>query len=307
MCALIYRGQANKTGVKAFCFNGDILFHLKCEKFKASLRFPAHTEPEESFSLTTKDALSRATFGNMTFIEDFFSRVGNAGAPRDYKEIEKENIHYRGNLLVPRFQTSRESRIGELWGAFYYCMFKELGITHYRYIKTESTTEERSYFSNSTNFDYLIVSFYKKNETPSFISYKSIVNNEKLFTDYDLVFNIYLKILNTDVDNKNSANLGDDESGYIPYEFFDIFRNSVWYIDDTIVKYDSVIKGEYQYPLIDFLYFSAVTISTLGYGDILPNNTFIRKIVVFESFFGVFLLGGIITLVFSITSELHEK
>ena len=88
MCALIYRGQANKTGGKAFCFNGDILFHLKCEKFKAGLRFPAHTEPEESFSLATKDALSRATFGNMTFIEDFFSRVGNAGAPRDYKEIE---------------------------------------------------------------------------------------------------------------------------------------------------------------------------------------------------------------------------
>jgi len=40
-----------------------------------------------------------------------------------------------------------------------------------------------------------------------------------------------------------------------------------------------------SYPLIDFLYYSAVTITTTGYGDILPNSKIIRTSIMFETFF----------------------
>jgi hypothetical protein len=43
----------------------------------------------------------------------------------------------------------------------------------------------------------------------------------------------------------------------------------------------------------DFLYFSTITISTVGYGDILPNSTTVRMIVVSEV-----LLGQIVLVVF---------
>ena len=43
--------------------------------------------------------------------------------------------------------------------------------------------------------------------------------------------------------------------------------------------------------LIESLYFSAVTITTLGYGDILPTNDLGRVIAATESVLGITLIG----------------
>lgn len=48
---------------------------------------------------------------------------------------------------------------------------------------------------------------------------------------------------------------------------------------------------EINLSLNDFLYFSAVTITTLGYGDILPNSGGIRFLVMIETIAGVIILG----------------
>jgi len=40
----------------------------------------------------------------------------------------------------------------------------------------------------------------------------------------------------------------------------------------------------------DFLYFSGITLTTVGYGDILPNSTVVRMLVLSEALLGVFLL-----------------
>jgi hypothetical protein len=42
----------------------------------------------------------------------------------------------------------------------------------------------------------------------------------------------------------------------------------------------------------DAVYFSAVTITTLGYGDISPVNSAVKYIAAFEAVFGVFILGA---------------
>jgi hypothetical protein len=49
----------------------------------------------------------------------------------------------------------------------------------------------------------------------------------------------------------------------------------------------------------DFLYFSAVTQSTVGYGDILPNSTTVRMVVVAQIVVGYALLVVILNLVFA--------
>ena len=41
----------------------------------------------------------------------------------------------------------------------------------------------------------------------------------------------------------------------------------------------------------DFVYFSGSALTTVGFGDILPNNTEVRMLVLLEVLFGVLLLG----------------
>jgi hypothetical protein len=70
------------------------------------------------------------------------------------------------------------------------------------------------------------------------------------------------------------------------------------YIDQSIDQLRRVMLGAYRYPLLDFLYFSAVTITTVGYGDILPNSSYVRTLVMAEALLGVTLIGGFVSSLF---------
>ena len=49
---------------------------------------------------------------------------------------------------------------------------------------------------------------------------------------------------------------------------------------------------------LDKLYFSVVTITTLGYGDISPKSTWVKVLVMFQAFSGPLLLGYFLSVVF---------
>lgn len=66
-------------------------------------------------------------------------------------------------------------------------------------------------------------------------------------------------------------------------------------------------ERNYNQSLIDFLYFSAVTITTLGYGDILPCSTVGRVFVMIESFLGIITIGFFISSVFLEKKKLDDK
>lgn len=42
--------------------------------------------------------------------------------------------------------------------------------------------------------------------------------------------------------------------------------------------------------IIDFIYFSFVTVTTVGYGDIVPRHTFVRALVLFQVLFAIILV-----------------
>ena len=44
------------------------------------------------------------------------------------------------------------------------------------------------------------------------------------------------------------------------------------------------------FNLLDFVYFSFVTVTTLGYGDVVPNETWVRILIVGQILFGFFLV-----------------
>jgi voltage-gated potassium channel len=68
--------------------------------------------------------------------------------------------------------------------------------------------------------------------------------------------------------------------------------NSINYFDNAIdIIYNYETQSQFKYPLVDFLYFSAVTITTLGYGDILPNSSLVRALVMTETMIGAIILA----------------
>jgi len=56
--------------------------------------------------------------------------------------------------------------------------------------------------------------------------------------------------------------------------------------------------GCYKFPddisntpsILDFIYFSFITVSTVGYGDIVPQHTFVRVLVLFQVLFALYLI-----------------
>lgn len=83
----------------------------------------------------------------------------------------------------------------------------------------------------------------------------------------------------------------------------ELLSSSYNFIDDSFVIIASVIGNKYNfsnyiqpiegysYNFEDFLYFSMVSITTLGFGDILPNSTIVRRCVMLETVTGLFLLS----------------
>lgn len=51
-----------------------------------------------------------------------------------------------------------------------------------------------------------------------------------------------------------------------------------------------VATGDAAMSVLDFVYFSFVTVTTLGYGDIVPNHLLVRLLVVVQLLFGAYLI-----------------
>ncbi len=98
-------------------------------------------------------------------------------------------------------------------------------------------------------------------------------------------------------------------TSYYPiHENLLFLSNSHNYIDDTHkIIYDYEMNKEYSFSLMDFLYFSAVTISTLGYGDILPNSNIVRIIVMVETLLGLILIACVATTFYEKVQERHKR
>lgn len=87
-----------------------------------------------------------------------------------------------------------------------------------------------------------------------------------------------------------------------------ILVESINYLDKDInIIYNFETKKKFNYPLMDFLYFSAVSITTLGYGDILPNSSAVRELVMTEALFGVFTLTMFLSCSYDRIKEVKKK
>ena len=90
---------------------------------------------------------------------------------------------------------------------------------------------------------------------------------------------------------------------YITNMFYAInisdFRNNILkkitYYTKKVSDLNNHIKKEIKLDknigIIDFIYFSSITTTTIGYGDIIPNSTFVRIIIILHSIIAVLFLA----------------
>ncbi len=79
------------------------------------------------------------------------------------------------------------------------------------------------------------------------------------------------------------------------FSFIYFFLKDNFYISNDLINVDNYFI---------YLYYSVITFTTLGYGDIIPNSTLLRGIVIFEVIVGYIILG---ILVFLLSNKISNK
>lgn len=117
---------------------------------------------------------------------------------------------------------------------------------------------------------------------------------EKIHSDYLSVAD-KLYSINYDIDRIRDfiANSKSNIGGYGVFNEHSVY----YYLEKSINNMAGFYPEEkiHGYELADFLYFSAATISTLGYGDILPLSNRVRACVIIETILGIIILSLFVT------------
>jgi len=75
----------------------------------------------------------------------------------------------------------------------------------------------------------------------------------------------------------------------------------------TMVEGDDGVATEQSWTLVDSLYFSIVTITTTGYGDLLPNTDGAKLFACFYAYFGVGIIAAVMGFLIAIMVEKHAQ
>lgn len=262
---IVYWKIANISSGEYFVFQNDINMNTKITVFKKNLKINIHNR-------------------------DFNEIINDLIKSEEYKRPVVKlygNIYDKDNELNVFVL---DKPIGEMWANYYYLLLQGKAITH---MKIDSAEEQ--VINNKIRTYKLRISLYKinsKNKDDSYIVYKKDYNKnlEKIDTvivwikDYPIIEDEFLK--------------KDYEFYPLSFYFTNLMENSMSFLDDSPLVLKSVANGNFKYPLWNFLYFSSVTITTLGYGDILPNSTIVRILVMFETIFGVVIIGMFVSCLF---------
>jgi hypothetical protein len=72
-----------------------------------------------------------------------------------------------------------------------------------------------------------------------------------------------------------------------------IYHNLFYLSDSSLFK---AIYIDETWPALSFIYYSVVTFTTLGFGDIVPNSGWLQFWVMIEVIIGYIMLGGLISI-----------
>lgn len=308
----LYRHEANKTGGVAFVFQEDIRLQVLSKKFKGLIKFPEPSIPLETRAPATYASVSEAKTDDipdkvvksliLAYLEKpeiSDTEITEYLYPRVFLVRPGElNKKPDGQPHKPDWTTGEP--IGSIWARFYVAMFWTQGITHYETVEYANDLDADS-MGKQGDYRIKLLLYQCKNNKPKEDLYHRSPWSFIRKTDAgcDLIHEYILPCV-------EPKNLEEErlvltiKPLILPIDKLEFSLSySMVFLDGSVAKLFNVLKGNYEYPWPDFLYFSAVTITTLGYGDILPNNSYIRTLVMIETFTGIVIIGGLVTFLFS--------
>ncbi|MBV4419500.1 potassium channel family protein [Clostridium tyrobutyricum] len=260
---IIYWNIANHSRGEFFIFQNDINLDTKTAMFKKKMHI-------KFYSKDLNDSIKKL------IISEEYKR------PIVKLNILNNSIYNKATFVFDRV-------LGENWADYYYLIMESKGITHMSILDMGENKLNGAFDSHKIK-----ICFYKLKD-----------DKEDNFSSYKKNYSTRLKKINTIyiwVNNYSIINKEHFEDGYyyypINFYFQELIKNSICFPDESPFILRQVSSGNFTYPIWNFIYFSAVTITTLGYGDILPNSTSVRIIVMIETVCGVIITGMLTSCIF---------
>lgn len=195
-------------------------------------------------------------------------------------------------IITFNLNSSGLNPIGTAWANYYILKWKSEG---YNFCSARILARNQKIIG-STNYCELLFTVY---DIPS-DSYKDYTSKEPVYLPeaFSILaqkkqsYHLWINTSELDLTNEDWSFTG-NENKFEELDLGEYFiSNSINYFDNAIeIIYNYETQSQFKYPLIDFLYFSAVTITTLGYGDILPNSSLVRGLVMTETIIGAIILA----------------
>lgn len=242
---------------------------------------------------------------------DIRQKISNFKEGAQNLKISDEVLY---ELISTNIKKTSESSIGSDWAIFLQQILISTNITHFSINSIESVTDDLTKPEPDIYFVEIYVYTDPNNEIKTIKENISIGNETYISTKQfrpkkdvsELIFVKQYKIMLKDITmikrfiNKEQCS---------PVEEINIILDkSLNFIEEGFVSFLELKKNsKTDYELIHFMYFSAVTITTLGYGDILPNSTIVRSFVMVESLLGIFFAGGFVSSLFIKEDEENSK
>jgi voltage-gated potassium channel len=284
----LYRRAANSSAGRDFIFQEDLKTRSQLEDFKA------HCWPSTS-------ELAGVDFLNL---DDMILAVMS---DKESTNIRMRAIRYDDSKyplptwperVFPGYVSIFRKPLGPNWATFYAAKLRTQGFSYYS-VSYQLISDFPSQLTPATNAYTAVVVLYKGPVTfkslgeeensvvePSDKSYGQIraTRAGKMIIILTLPHNVLPNTTET----------------LFPVDEFDrVLKDGVTSPDGCIFQLRQIQRGAYTYPFADFLYFSASTITTVGYGDIVPNSTRVRILVMGELLAGIIFGGGFVTFLFA--------
>jgi voltage-gated potassium channel len=181
---------------------------------------------------------------------------------------------------------SIDGDIGDNWAEFYTSLYSMQGYTHFSVINENQDLLNGKYITQK-----LSLSFYKVEESKEKFNLIDKTKDNYIKKTVSIWVNNYSEVKNI---------LRIKENVLYPTELYlkPLTTHCVTFLDNSPIILKNIQNEEPNYPLNDYLYFSAVTLTSLGYGDILPYSSLARGLVMLETISGVIIIGLLVSSLF---------